>query len=211
MGSPTPAAPAAPGPLPAATLAAVLGRLVTAPARCGAARLLCLDGPAGSGKTTAAGALAAALAADPRLGGDVTVLHMDDHYEGWDGLEAAPARLARDVVGPLAAGGVGTYHRYDWYAGAFAETHRLGPVGAGDVVVLEGVGAGAAVLAPYRSLLVWVEAPPALRLRRGLERDGAEVEEHWHGWGRAEQAHFTAQGTREAADLRLDALGRLVG
>ncbi|MDF9717218.1 4-amino-4-deoxy-L-arabinose transferase [Nocardioides sp. ChNu-153] len=185
--------------------------MLAAPARCGAARLLCVDGPAGSGKTTAAGALATALTADDRVGGAVTVLHMDDHYEGWDGLDAAPGRLARDVVGPLAAGGVGTYRRYDWYAGAFAETRRLGPVGPGDVVVLEGVGAGAGVLAPYRSLLVWVEAPPALRLRRGLERDGAAVEEHWHGWGRAEQAHFSAQGTRAAADLRLDALGRLDG
>ncbi|MGO1280054.1 MAG: AAA family ATPase, partial [Cellulosimicrobium funkei] len=48
-------------------------------------RLVVVDGPAGSGKTTLAAQLEAALPAQ--------VLHMDDLYEGWRGLVPAWARL----------------------------------------------------------------------------------------------------------------------
>ncbi|NEN79273.1 4-amino-4-deoxy-L-arabinose transferase [Nocardioides zeae] len=183
-------------------------RLVPArPARLGPARLVCVDGPSGSGKTTAAAFLAHALTA---AGHEVVELHMDDQYDGWDGLGAAPGRVARDVVEPLAAGRAGRYRRYDWHTGRFAEEHVVPPVGPRSVLLLEGVGSGAAPLAAYRSLLVWIEAPAALRLRRGIERDGEAAAEHLRAWSRTEAVHFAAHSTRAAADLRLDAHGRVV-
>ncbi|MDR6176046.1 uridine kinase [Nocardioides zeae] len=194
--------------LPAGTLEVLLRLVARSPARLGAGRLVCVDGPSGSGKTTAAAALARALAG---AGHAVVELHMDDQYDGWDGLGAAPGRVARDVVEPLADGRAGRYRRYDWHAGAFAEEHEVAAVGPRGVLVLEGVGSGAAPLAPYRSLLVWVEAPAALRLRRGIERDGEAAAEHLRAWSRTETVHFGAHGTRTAADLRLDAHGRVTG
>lgn len=189
--------------LPGATLAAVQRLLHATPARLGAARLLCVDGPAGSGKTSAAAVLETHLGA---TGADVRVLHMDDHYDGWEGLGGAPLRVA-DLLERLASGRSGTYRPYDWYAGAFGAEVAVPALTADSVVVLEGVGAGAAQVAPFRSALVWVEAPPALRLRRAIERDGAHLEDELRAWARREALHFDAHGTRAAADLRLDELG----
>lgn len=193
--------------LPAGTLEVLLRLVAGSPARLGAGRLVCVDGPSGSGKTTAAASFAQALAG---AGHAVVELHMDDQYDGWDGLGAAPGRVAADVVEPLADGRAGRYRRYDWHTGAFAEEHEVPPVGPRSVVLLEGVGSGAAPLAAYRSVLVWVEAPAALRLRRGIERDGEAAAEHLRAWSRAETVHFGAHGTRTAADVRLDAHGRVV-
>ncbi|WP_435741293.1 uridine kinase family protein [Nocardioides sp. SYSU DS0663] len=161
----------------------------------GDGRLVCIDGPAGSGKTTLAARLAA-LAHAP-------VVHMDDLYDGWDGLPRVADQLGT-LLEPLARREPGRYRRYDWHAGAFAETVTVPPA---PLLVLEGVGSGSAACSPLMTALVWVEAPPDLRLRRGLERDGPEVEPHWHRWTAAEAAHFAADRTRERADVLVDGTG----
>lgn len=192
---------------PPATVALVLGRLAAAPPLLGVARLLCVDGPAGSGKTSTAAALAAGAAA---RGTDVRVLHMDDHYDGWEGLDGAPARV-RALLDDLAAGRAGTYRPYDWYAARFGAPVEVAALGPSSLVVLEGVGAGARDAASLRSLLVWVEAAPGLRLRRAIERDGEHLADELRAWSGREAAHFDAHGTRDAADVRLDGVGRVVG
>lgn len=173
-----------------------VGELVAAAVpRLGAGHLVCVDGPAGSGKTTLAAALAAAHG--------WAVVHMDDLYAGWDGLPEVDRRTWTDLVEPLAQGRHGSYRRYDWHAGAYAETHRVAPLDAGTALVLEGVGAGSSPWADLISALVWLEADPDERMRRGIERDGAAFAPHWEAWARAEAAHFAAHRTRERADLVL--------
>lgn len=76
-------------------------------------------------------------------------------------------------------------------------------VDAGTALVLEGVGAGSSPWADLISALVWLEADPDERMRRGIERDGAAFAPHWEAWARAEAAHFAAHRTRERADLVL--------
>jgi hypothetical protein len=78
-----------------------------------------------------------------------------------------------------------------------------------DLLVVEGCGAARRAVDPLAVLRVWVEAPSALRLERGLARDGADAREHWVTWMADEAAHFARERTRERADVRLDALGRL--
>ncbi|GAA2567531.1 AAA family ATPase [Pseudonocardia hydrocarbonoxydans] len=173
-----------------ATLAA---RVRAAPPRCGATRLVCVDGPSGSGKTTLAGRLGAAL--------DATVLHLDDLYPGWDGLAAAVALLHDRVVAPLCAGRAGAYRRWDWERSApGAEVD----VGRPPVLVVEGAGSGARVVAAHAVLLVWVDAPRAERYRRGIARDGETYRPHWERWATQEDALFAAEGTRARADVVLD-------
>jgi uridine kinase len=180
---------------PPPTLAALVAAVRAAPPRLGGVRLVCLDGPAGSGKTTLADRLAAAL-------GDVPVVHLDDVYEGWDGLaEPLWARLLSEVLEPLAAGRPGSYRRYDWYAGELTE--RV-PVPVAAVLVVEGVGAAARPVDPLASLRVWVEAPRELRWQRLVDRDGERVREQLRRWVERESAHFAADGTRRRADVRLD-------
>jgi len=186
------------GPLraPDPTTAAALAAAVRAAApRLGGTRLVCIDGPAGSGKTTLAGRLAAAL------GNDVAVVHMDDVYAGWT-LAGAAARLAAGVLGPLSVGRPGGYHRYDWIAGRFADD--VTPVPVAQVLIVEGCGSCPRLVDPWTTLRIWVEASAPVRLARGLARDGEEHAAHWHRWQREERALFEAEDTRARADLRVD-------
>lgn len=164
----------------------------------GTGRLVCIDGPAGSGKTTLAAAVAAA--ARRRLP-TVTLLHMDDLYEGWDGLDTVAELVRRSILDPLLVGRSGRYRRWDWLAGARAEEHLVDPVA---LLVIEGVGSGALACADAITTLVWTEAPPDVRLERGIRRDGEALRAPWQRWMEAEARHFAAQGTRERADLVID-------
>jgi uridine kinase len=166
--------------------------------RLGRTRLVCVDGPAGSGKTT----LAARLAAE--LGPGTAVVHMDDIYAGWT-LTGAFSRLAAGVLRPLAEGADGCYARYDWVAGAFERTATRVPVP--DVLIVEGCGSCPSAVDPWASLRIWVEAPRDLRLARGLARDGGCLATEWHRWQRVEAAEFAAEQTRRRADVLVDGQG----
>jgi uridine kinase len=179
-------------PLDTASLAELVR---AAPPRLGAVRLVVVDGPAGSGKSTVADRLAAALGAAP-------VVHMDDLYDGWAGLGGDVwHRLREQVLQPLAAGRPGRFRRYDWHEGRFADWRE---VPLGPVVVVEGVGSAARPVEPLPSVRVWVEAPPELRLRRGIERDGEALRAQWLAWTERELAHFAADGTLDRADVLVD-------
>ena len=172
---------------------AVLRLLRERPATLGTGRLLCVDGPAGSGKTT----LAAAVAA--RVPGS-RVVHLDDLFEGWSGLPTVDAQLD-GLLRPLAEGRAGDYRRWDWSGDRWAGTVTVEP---GPLLVLEGVGSGASRCADLHTVLTWVEAPHDLRLRRGLDRDGDAFAPHWERWAAAEAELFARERTRERADLLVD-------
>lgn len=166
--------------------------------RCGSTRVLAIDGPAGSGKTTLAEGVRAALVTRSV---SPVVLHLDDLYDGWTGLDETLApRVERQVLAPLATGEAARWQRYDWMAGRFASWDTFPPPA---VLVLEGCGSGARPLTAYTSLLVWLEADPDERIRRGVARDGEEVLPHWLAWTDLEAAHFTAHDTRARADVHL--------
>ena len=77
------------------------------------------------------------------------------------------------------------------------------------VLVLEGCGSARREAETLVVLTVWVEAPPELRLERGLARDGEAARPHWERWMRDEAEHFARERTAERADVRLDAFGRM--
>ncbi|WP_426595406.1 uridine kinase [Cellulomonas sp. McL0617] len=183
---------------PAQIVATALAR---AP-RLGPVRVVCVDGPAGSGKTTVAAAIVAAA------GPTSSVVHLDDLYEGWSGLEGSLwPRLAAQVLEPLRRGRPGRFQRYDWPSGAFADWIDV-PVPS--LLVLEGCGSARRAAEPVAVVQVWVEADDELRLERGLARDGSAARAHWLTWMADEAAHFAREGTRERADLRLDAFGAVI-
>lgn len=175
-----------------AVLHLTLGRSPTL----GTGRLLAIDGPAGSGKTT----LAAAVAA---LAPGAHVVHMDDLYAGWSGLPRITEQLD-SLLRPLAAGEPGSYRRYDWHAGAFAETVSVPPV---PLLVLEGVASGSSAHADLITTLVWISAPHDLRMRRGIERDGDAFAPYWEQWAHDEAEHFARENTEARADLYVDGTG----
>lgn len=150
-------------------------------------RLILIDGPAGSGKTT----LAATVGAP--------VIHLDDLYEGWYGIQAGIDQ-AQALVDALGQGRPAGYRRFDWHLGAYAEHVPVPPT---DLLVIEGVGAGSV---RADALLVWVEAPEHERLRRGLARDGEGMHDHWVRWMLDEQVLFERDDTRARAEVYVSTL-----
>lgn len=182
----------------------IVERALVASPRLGRVRLVCVDGPAGSGKTTAAGRVQVLATA---RGLDTRVVHLDDLYAGWSGLEGSLwPRLSAQVLEPLRRGVPGRFQRYDWVAGAFADWVDV-PVP--ELLVLEGCGSARRDCDPFAVLRVWVEADDALRLARGLARDGEGAREQWLRWMDDERAHFARERTRERADISLDEFGRM--
>jgi uridine kinase len=163
----------------------------------GNGRLVVIDGPAGSGKTTLTAALAGLAPGSP-------VVHTDELLEGWAGLPGLAASVER-LLRPLAAGRSGTWRRWDWHAGAWAESHE---VAAGPpLLVVEGTGSWCPAVADLVTVLVWVEAPSTERLERGLARDGEAMRPHWERWRLEEDELHGRFGTRARADVVVDTAG----
>ena len=174
---------------PEAAATRVVQHTLARPPTLGAGRLVCVDGPAGSGKTSLADAVARRT--------DAQVVHMDDLYGGWDGLLFVAGHVER-LLRPLAQGLHGHWQRYDWHAGRFAEWHQVRP---GGLLLLEGVGSGARAWAALTTTLVYVESPRSVRLRRGLDRDGDEQAEHWRRFMVQEDLLLSRERTRARAHL----------
>lgn len=168
----------------------VAARVLAAPPTLGRGRLVCIDGPAGSGKTTLAETVA-------RLVPDAGVVHCDELLHGWRGLPGL-AGSVEALLRPLAAGRTGRWRRWDWHADDWAEEHVVEP---GGVLVLEGVGSWSPAVADLVGLLVWVEAASELRLARGIARDGEGMRAQWEQWRLDEEALFERHDTRAHADL----------
>jgi len=179
--------------------AALAGMIMAGPARLGAVRLVAVDGPAGSGKTTFASRLVAALRSLPGPPLNVGEVHTDDLLDGWTEPVAYWPRLESSVLIPLSMGQPGGFHPYDWVAGGFAA--ELVEVPVPDVLVLEGVASCRAQVRSRLTVAVSVVAPHELRLARGIERDGVELRAEWVRWMAQEESHFRLDGTVAAADL----------
>ncbi len=188
----------------AVSLSDLSGHVSSAAPLLGTVRLVCIDGPAGSGKTSLADRLADVVR---EAGLAVSVVHLDDLYDGWSGLVGVWDRVEAQLLDPLGRGEPGRWQRYDWREGRFAEWHDL-PVP--DVLVLEGCGSAPRAVDGRAVLRLYVEAPPRVRLRRGLDRDGEAMRPEWVRWQVLEAAQFAAERTRDRADVVVDGTAALL-
>ncbi|WP_369216552.1 uridine kinase family protein, partial [Streptomyces flavofungini] len=169
-------------------LARALRRL---PPSCGPVRLIAVDGHAGSGKSTFARHLAAALGGAPVLRLDDVASH--DELFGWTD------RLRRWALEPLALGGTARFPAYDWVERRFGPAERSVP--PAPVVLVEGVGAGREALRPHLAAVLWMDVTREAAWRRGRLRDGTVQRDFWDGWEPAERLHFTRDPSRPFADI----------
>lgn len=168
------------------------------PARAGETRVVAIDGPAGSGKSSFADRVASVLSAP--------VLRTDDICAGWGGLRAVPARLVEWVLMPLATSRRPRYRRYDWEREAYGDWIELPKV---ETLIIEGVMSGSRAASPYLSMVIWVTAPEAIRLERGVQRDGEDYRQRWTEWMHDERELFERDGTLERVSVLVDGAPQL--
>lgn len=146
---------------------------------------LLVDGRSGTGKTTLASLL------ERRTGAQV--VHLDDIYPGWGGLEAAARHVSTCVLDPRRP----RWRRWDWHADRPAEWHFLDPDGP---LIVEGVGALTRASRDRADFGVWLDCPDAVRKRLALARDGEAFALHWDEWAAEEVAFLRREDPLELAD-----------
>jgi uridine kinase len=182
-------------------LAATIGRRATGRPRI----LVGIDGPGASGKSTLAGLLADHLA-------HAVVVHADDFYlpttirhsrEGEAGALFDLPRLAQQLVIPATSSGLALrYQRYDWDRDSLVEWIDVPP---GVPVVVEGVYCLQRQMRAMYTYTVFCRAEAAIRLRRGLARDGEEARAMWvEEWMPAEDRYVVGERPDDFADLVVD-------
>ncbi|MCS5733076.1 nucleoside/nucleotide kinase family protein [Herbiconiux daphne] len=156
--------------------------------------VILIDGPSGSGKTDLASRLRDGWVGDDRP----TVVHLDDIYPGWDGLDAASEAVTEHLLLPLRAGRPGRWRRHDWQTGRPAEWHGVDPR---HPLVIEGCGALSRANAALADLSIWVEADDAVRKARALQRDGELYAREWDRWEAQWQRFVRRESPRQLALL----------
>ena len=152
--------------------------------------VIAIDGRSGSGKTSLAVALRAELSAP--------VVTLEELYGGWDGLERGIDLLVSEVLEPLSAGRAARVPRYDWVAASWGAPWMLEPP---EILIVEGVGAGARRAAAYESVLIWIESAASVRKKRALDRDGETFAAYWDMWAAQEDAMLARERTPDRADF----------
>jgi uridine kinase len=178
--------------LSAEVRADLVARIRGARPRLGSTVLVAVDGRSGAGKST----LAAALSEDT----GALVVHLEDLYPGWDGLDAGVRTAHRTVLKPFARGDEALVPQWDWYGDRWGVPLYLSPP---DVLILEGVGAASRVVRTFASLTVWLEVADDERLARARARGWDTYDGHWDRWAAQERVLLRREGLPAAADLVL--------
>lgn len=118
------------------------------------------------------------------------------------------SRLASQVLFPHTEGRDLHYQRYDWEAGSLGDW-ATGANGA--PLIVEGIYSTHKTLRDYYDLRIWVTAPRAIRLARGMERDGEEARSKWVDvWMPPEDRYVAEQAPQDHAHLVLDGSGATI-
>jgi len=164
--------------------------------KCGGTKLITIDGPAGSGKTTLAISLS-------KLFNDCPIIHMDEIYEGWQ--SALTTKTSKDlvnwIINPLLEQSVIVFNKYDWALGK-----RLGQVVINypKVLIIEGVGSSVIEVSKYACLKLWIEVSPEIGINRVLDRDGQDIQAQMESWQTQEKNYFIENKTKENSDIWID-------
>ena len=167
--------------------------------RKGERKILSIDGPAGSGKTTLANEVAS-YAVDH--GFSVEIIHMDDLYNGWDrALGEDLTKTLQKIVKSFLSGVSEeiSYRKFDWHENQFKEEVSIT---CPQLLILEGVGSGQQSIRNFIDYSIWIEVAPDIAFERVLARDGEALRPYMEKWIPRQEEHFLREGTKSAADYR---------
>ena len=154
--------------------------------------ILLIDGRAGSGKSTLADEVQNEFF---KLGESAPrVIHLDDLYPGWDGLQLGVEYLQRSVLAPLAKREVAHYQLFDWANGERREWREFG---GGTPLIVEGCGAINRNSIESADLSVWLEETEQTRKERWMGREGNDT--HWAQWAAQELDFYARERSAELA------------
>jgi uridine kinase len=153
-----------------------------------------IDGCGGAGKSTLAAALLTRLAS-------AQVIPTDD-FASWDEPINWWPRMLEEVFRPITQGRPTRYRRYDWVLGSLAESIEVD----GQILLIEGVSSTRREFRPYLGMRIWIECPAAVRLQRGLIRDGEDCAAQWKSWMASENEYVSSHRPEEGADHILSGL-----
>ena len=164
--------------------------------KCGQTKIIFIDGPAGSGKTTLAKSLSGLLENCP-------IIHMDEIYDGWE--NALSPKTSQDlvewVINPLLESRSIEFVKYDWYLEKRIEKVVIN---LPKVLIIEGVGSSSFEISKHASLKLWIEVNKETGINRVLTRDGQQIQEQMKKWQSQESKFFIENNSKENSDIWID-------
>jgi uridine kinase len=156
--------------------------------------IILIDGRAGSGKSTFAESLQQQLFRDgesaPR------VIHMDNIFEGWEGLSLGSDYLVRFILDPLARQETASWQDWSWVKNERSSWREFS---GGTPLIVEGCGALTERSKAHADLSLWLEASEATRRERWLQRE--RHLDKFDFWAAQELDFYAREKSQSLADL----------
>jgi dephospho-CoA kinase len=128
--------------------------------------IILIDGRAGSGKSTFAESLQQQLFRDgesaPR------VIHMDNIFEGWEGLALGSDYMVRFILQPLARQETASWQDWSWVKNQRSSWREFS---GGTPLIVEGCGSLTERSKEHADICIWLEASEETRRERWIQRE----------------------------------------
>ena len=156
--------------------------------------IILIDGHAGSGKSTFAESLQQQLFRDgesaPR------VIHMDNIFEGWDGLALGSDYMVRFILQPLARQETASWQDWSWVKNQRSSWREFS---GGTPLIVEGCGSLTERSKEHADISIWLEASEETRRERWIQRE--RHLEKFDFWAAQELDFYAREKSQSLADL----------
>jgi uridine kinase len=156
--------------------------------------IILIDGRAGSGKSTFAEKLQQKLFQDgesaPR------VIHMDNIFEGWDGLALGSDYMERYILQPLARQETASWQDWSWVKNQRSSWREFS---GGTPLIVEGCGSLTERSKEHADISIWLEASEETRRERWIQRE--RHLEKFDFWAAQELDFYAREKSQSLADL----------
>ena len=158
--------------------------------------IILIDGRAGSGKSTFAENIQQQLFRDgesaPR------VIHMDNIFEGWEGLSLGSDYLVRFILNPLARKETASWQDWSWVKNQRSSWREFS---GGTPLIVEGCGSLTERSKEHAFLSLWLEASEETRRKRWIERE--RHLDKFDFWAAQELDFYAREKSKSLADIVL--------
>ena len=156
--------------------------------------IVIIDGRAGSGKSTFAESLQQQLFRDgesaPR------VIHMDNIFEGWEGLALGSDYLVRFILQPLARRETASWQDWSWVKNQRSSWREFS---GGTPLIVEGCGSLSERSKEHADIAIWLEASEETRRERWIQRE--RHLDKFDFWAAQELDFYAREKSQSLADL----------